>query len=229
VLIEALSRTATLVPVTTRTIEQLRRVRLTGSRPAYAVAANGGRILVDGRPDPSWTATVTARLSSACISLPEMWQRLDRLGDPAWMPRRHQADDLFCYAIVDRATLPPTLIAELAEWCSTRGWLVSVQGRKLYCVPRPLTKWAAVAELRRRLDLDLVIAAGDSSLDRELLAAADAGIRPAHGELHEQGWHRERVAVTDAAGIRAGEEIAACLLGWTLTAAEISSAAEATF
>ena len=36
----------------------------------------------------------------------------------------------------------------LAAWCAPRGWAVSLQGRKVYAVPRPLTKSAAAAEVR---------------------------------------------------------------------------------
>src|SRR5947208_5976810 len=46
----ALADEAVLVPVTTRIVEQYRRVRLPGREPAYAIAANGGVLLVDGRP-----------------------------------------------------------------------------------------------------------------------------------------------------------------------------------
>jgi hypothetical protein len=40
-----------------------------------------------------------------------------------------------------------------------------------------------------------------------MLAGADEAIRPAHGELHEQGWTAPRIAVTSATGALAGEEI----------------------
>ena len=49
-----------VVPVTTRTPEQLARVRLPGSPSRYAVAANGGVLLVDGKPDPNWAEQVRA-------------------------------------------------------------------------------------------------------------------------------------------------------------------------
>jgi hypothetical protein len=93
-------------------------------------------------------------------------------------------------------------------WCAPRGWTVSLQGRKVYAVPRPLTKAAAAVELRDRLGGPL-LAAGDSLLDADLLDVADWAIRPAHGELAEAGFTRDHLTVTDTTGVRAGEEMLA--------------------
>jgi hypothetical protein len=90
--------------------------------------------------------------------------------------------------------------------------VVSVQGRKLYAVPRPLLKSAAVAEVRARVGAPAVFAAGDSLLDRDLLAAADRSLRPAHGELHALGAPADHVTATS--GIEAGEELLRTVLAW---------------
>ena len=87
---------------------------------------------------------------------------------------------------------------------------MSLQGRKVYAVPRPLTKSAAAAEVLTRTGGGPLLAAGDSLLDADLLAAADAAIRPAHGELADAGFSPDGLAVTRASGVLAGAE----LLGW---------------
>ena len=84
---------------------------------------------------------------------------------------------------------------------------MSLQGRKVYAVPEPLTKSAAAREVLRRCGGGMLLAAGDSLLDADLLEAADAAIRPAHGELADTGWIRPHVAVTAARGGWAGAEI----------------------
>ena len=88
-----------------------------------------------------------------------------------------------------------------------------MQGRKVYAVPAGLSKAAAAARLRRPARRrPVLLAAGDSLLDRPLLelavASGGAAVRPAHGELHELGFAGAHV--TAASGARAGEE----LLGW---------------
>jgi hypothetical protein len=205
-LLAELTRVTVVVPVTTRLPAQLSRVTLPGAASRYAIAANGGFLFVDGRPDEQWTAVVRQRIAGVA-ALAEVLAEVETRCRPAWTRQIRNADDLFCYAIVDRPSLPEDFVAEATAWAADRGWSVSLQGRKLYWLPQPLTKSSAVAEIRQRLGSDVVLAAGDSLLDRDLLESADRGIHPAHGELADSGWTAAHVTRTDAVGVLAGEEI----------------------
>jgi hypothetical protein len=123
------------------------------------------------------------------------------------------ASELFVYSVVERDAVPVDWVDELRSWCAERGWGMSLQGRKIYCVPRPLTKSAAAQEVQRRTGADHLVAAGDSLLDGELLAAADAAVRPAQGELAAAGWTTPGLHVTAAPGVLGGEELVRWLLG----------------
>jgi hypothetical protein len=204
---------ALLVPTTTRTREQYLRVHLPGPPPRFAVCANGGHLLVDGRTDESWHAAVRRRLAADCAPLAEIQRHLRAAADPAWLLKEREAEGLFAYLVVDRERLPETWAKELADWAEPRGWAVSLQGRKLYAVPRPLTKSAAIAEIARRTGGDpTVLAAGDSLLDTDLLLAADHGWRPGHGELADSGWAAPHVTALPSRGVSCGEEIVRALL-----------------
>ncbi|WP_227870098.1 HAD family hydrolase [Streptomyces otsuchiensis] len=198
---------ARFVPVTTRTVEQYRRLRLPGPPPRHAICANGGRLLVDGEPDPEWDVRVSRAIEGGCAPLPEVRERLRTTADPAWLLKERTAEDLFCYLVVDREAFPPQWAEELAHWAGERGWTVSVQGRKVYLVPRPLTKSAAVAEVARRTGAREVLAAGDSLLDADLLHAADHGWRPGHGELADTGWSAPHITALPTRGVLCGEQI----------------------
>lgn len=211
-MLEVLATVAVMVPTTTRTREQYERIVLPGAPAHFAIVANGGRLLVDGVPDEDWTSGVAARLAGGCAPIGEVLAHLDKVTDPLWLVKQRVAEDLFCYLVVDRDLLPAGFVADLTTWCAALGWTVSLQGRKVYCVPAPLTKTAAVAEVRRRAGAVRVVAAGDSLLDAEMLATADEGVRPAHGELHDTGWVRPHVAVTDRSGVLGGEELVARVL-----------------
>ncbi|WP_329572261.1 HAD family hydrolase [Kitasatospora sp. NBC_01266] len=231
-LLTELADRALFVPVTTRTVEQYRRVRLPGAAgsPAYAVCANGGRLLVAGEPDRDWDAVVAERLAEGGVSLAEVVDRLAGSADPGWTLKRRVAEGLFAYLVVERARLPEAWLTELADWCGERGWGVSLQGRKVYAVPLALTKSAALAEVVRRVggargavpgraDSERlagasveVLAAGDSLLDADLLLAADRAWRPGHGELAAQGWTAPHVTALARRGALAGEEILAAFL-----------------
>ena len=204
---------AVFVPVTTRTAAQYRRVQLPGPVPEYAVTTNGGVLLHHGEPDGDWQVSVRSLVSGGCAPLAEIEAYLGRAEFAGWILKLRSAEELFAYAIVDRAALPAEFLLELESWCDARGWTVSLQGRKLYCVPAPVTKQHAVTEVVRRLGADRVIAAGDSLLDRPMLEHADIAFRPAHGELDDAGYQDAHLRVTDARGILAGEEILRRMLG----------------
>lgn len=211
-LLVELARSTVFVPATTRTREQYHRIHLPGPAARFAICANGGHILVDGESDPDWQRTVTRRLADECASLAEVRAHLISAADPAWLLKERVAEDLFAYLVVDRALLPPDWTQELAEWAEPRGWTVSLQGRKIYAVPRPLTKSAAMHEVARRTEATLTLAAGDSLLDADLLLAADHGWRPGHGELADARWSAPHVVATAERGVAAGEEILRSLL-----------------
>ncbi|MET9427084.1 HAD family hydrolase [Streptomyces sp. NPDC003036] len=206
-LLADLPRHAVFVPTTTRTREQYHRIKLPGPAPAYAICANGGHLLVDGVTDAGWQRTVAGRLADECATLEEVRAHLLAAADPAWLLKERVAEDLFAYLVVERALLPAGWVKELAEWAEARGWTVSLQGRKVYAVPKPLTKSAAMREVARRTGASRVLAAGDSLLDADLLLAADRAWRPGHGELADTGWSADHVDVLEEKGVVAGEEI----------------------
>jgi len=126
---EALQAAATVVPSTTRTVEQLARVHLPGPPARFAIAANGGELLVDGEPDAGWSAAVRRRLAG-CAPATEVGAHLAAVGGEFVLALRTAAE-LFCYAVVDRAALPAEWVPALAAWCAPRGWAVSLQGLKV--------------------------------------------------------------------------------------------------
>lgn len=216
-LLRRIAQHAPLVPVTTRVPYQYERVALPWS-PRYAVCANGGHILTDGVPDQRWRATIDATVAAACAPLDEILAPLPETAP--WLSTMRRADELFAYLVVDPDTFPAEVYAQWEAHCAARGWWVSQQGSKVYAMPRPVTKAAAVAEVRRRLLDDgllaedaVLLAAGDGALDIDFLALAGRAIRPAHGELHERGYQAANLTVTAARGASAGVEIAQWM--WT--------------
>lgn len=224
-LLTELADNAVFVPTTTRTREQYGRIRLPGPAPRYAICANGGHLLVDGESDRDWQRVVATRLADECAPLAEVRAHLLAAADPAWLLKERVAEDLFAYLVVERSLLPDGWPRELSAWAETKGWTVSLQGRKIYAVPKPLTKSAAVRELVRRTGAERVLAAGDSLLDADLLLAADHAWRPGHGELADTDWAPRHVTALAERGVEAGEEI---LRRFTATVADGGRAAVAT-
>lgn len=211
-----LDRIAQVVPTTTRTIEQFRRIELPTGTPEFAITSNGGNILVNGRPDDAWSAHVAGLLGRLGAGIDEVYRRLDEdARDTDWLRTLRIADGLFCYAVVELDLLPPDVVPAWASWAAEVGWNVSRQGRKVYVMPNPVTKHIAVEEVRRRMSVwpQVSLAAGDGVLDQPILVGADAAIRPRHGELEELGWQHPNVAITTGQGLNASEEMLNWLLG----------------
>ncbi|MDQ0990630.1 HAD family hydrolase [Streptomyces sp. V3I7] len=206
-LLTDLGDAAVFVPTTTRTRKQYQRINLPGPAPRYAICANGGHLLVDGVTDPDWHAGVLSRLADECAPLEEIRAHLEASTDPAWVRKHRVAEDLFAYLVVERELLPEGWVKDLAVWAENRGWTVSLQGRKLYAVPKPLTKSAAVREVARRTGAELTLTAGDSLLDADLLLAGDRGWRPGHGELADADWTAPAIIALSERGVLAGERI----------------------
>ena len=154
------------------------------------------------------TGTSQSVKVSPTIALPwpKSWHTLStELQD--WMLRLRNAENIFVYAIVTRDAIPANDLDMLTQWCKKRGWMLSIQGRKLYCVPAVVTKEAAVAEVTRRVGGQHFIAAGDSLLDRGMLTAAWKAFRPSHGELESEGFWLDSLEAVNGSGVLAGEEI----------------------
>ncbi len=219
----ALKDAATFVPATTRTQAQYERVQLPGPTPEYAITSNGGVLLHYGVPDAAWNAQLSALMTAGCAPLESIEAFLSRPEFSDWILRLRRAEDLFAYAIVDRAAMPAGFLSDLEELCASGGWTVSVQGRKLYCVPAPINKADALAEVARRTGANTVIAAGDSLLDQGMLELAHLAFRPLHGELHDAGFTASHLRLSSVRGILAGEEMLHEILAAVTVAANVGA------
>lgn len=213
-LIAEMNRHGRLVPVTTRTLEQYRRIRLPGPRPPVALCANGAVLLLDGVPDQAHARQVQANLRQLEHRPTGVAERLVTTFGERWGTARVRvADDYFCYVVFDTAQQADRGAHDLTGLAEELGWKLSLQGRKCYLVPSQLTKGHAVRSVVERLGWSDFVAAGDAVLDLEMLTSARAAVVPAHSEmLQPVGVERVELpadtVVTRGHGAHAAEEIA---------------------
>ncbi|WP_407310805.1 HAD family hydrolase [Desulfosporosinus sp. SB140] len=213
-LLKELAGQILFVPTTTRTKTQYQRLNFAdyGIYPRYVVTSNGGTIFDHGREDVDWAKQVAAG-NIHCAEGQDLICRFQEISHPSWVIKDSGtlADDLFYYCVIDRDKLPMKELGDFELWARENRWDLSIQGRKLYFVPRHVSKKAAIEYLREKEGLSTVVAAGDSLLDLEMLKAADIALAPAHGELfsrYTQGkLTGERIQFTKISGIDAAEEI----------------------
>lgn len=205
-LLRELSDQMMFLPVTTRTIDQYKRISLFQEeiRPKYAVTCNGGVILENGQVDRDWQDYVATKINQNPVSLDAIKKKIIETADSTWLESIRVVDHFFIYLIIKPEFAPAEVMNEYAEWAAECGWVFSLQGRKVYFIPRFVNKWDAVQYLSEKEGKKPVFTAGDSYLDLCLIEKSGCGLIPRHGEAAAKHGH---LGLTKASGILAAEEI----------------------
>ncbi|OCT16674.1 hypothetical protein A8709_08350 [Paenibacillus pectinilyticus] len=209
--LQALMNELIFIPVTTRTIEQYRRIHLISQmlKPKYAVTSNGGNVLVDGQVDVEWRDFVRSRVRETSTPVEDILPVMQDVLHQDWVISSSWCDELFFSHIVERDRMPLKEMNDLSAQLQGRGWRTSIQGRKVYIVPEAVSKGGAVSHLQKVLGGRKIVASGDSLLDQSLLDVADFAIAPGHGELfrQEQMGQSGNYRFTEESGIFAADHI----------------------
>lgn len=170
------------IPVTTRSVEQYRRIAWPPEcAPRYAVTANGGVLLDGGAEDREWRAR-TEDLAAPWRG--ELLALQGRLPEAPILKRCRMVDGLYLFAACDDGE---SAQAGGRFFAGRTSLDIAVSGRKVYFFPPPINKGEAVRRLRERFRPDRVICAGDSTIDVPMLRAADTAILPGADLLPEGG------------------------------------------
>ncbi|HEU4962927.1 MAG TPA: HAD family hydrolase [Bacilli bacterium] len=206
-LLQELAGRLLFIPVTTRTVEQYRRVHLLQDviRPKYAITSNGGNILVDGEVDADWNRAIRLLVADRSASAEQVRALFQQVATAEWVLNESFCDELFFAYRIDRQRMPEQELRKIGEQLSAWGWEMSIQGRKVYLIPSVVSKRDALLHLKEREGKDIHLATGDSLLDRCMLDAAVHAIAPRHGELYRQ--EPSSYTYTQEAGILAAVEI----------------------
>lgn len=161
-------------PITTRSLEQYRRISLLRQGvPRYAVTSNGGHLLVDGEIDESWH---TETLRMIAESMPELAKAEGiLLADPDRSFDVRLIDDVFLFTKTNHVEASCERLAKVLDAGLVE---LDTNGEKLYVLPKKLHKGMALERLKERLHAPYTIAAGDSRFDLPMLLAADLAVLP---------------------------------------------------
>lgn len=203
-LLRELPEEVTLIPTTTRTVEQYRRIDLGLGELKYALVCNGGVLLVNGQEEEAWYRESLEMISECRGELRRAEQLLAEDAERCFEVRNIQ--NLFLFTKSEK----PELSAEKLRAALDLGKMdVFTNGVKVYAVPKKLNKGEAVRRFRRRFCPARVIAAGDSEFDLPMLEEADAGFAPEMlGRSYRFG---ENVRLMDGAGIFS-EKVLECIV-----------------
>lgn len=213
-MLKNLSPEILFVPVTTRTIDQYKRIFIMEEyiKPMYAITSNGGNILVNGEVDKQWREEINRKVSKLVHHEIVKERFLSCFTNTSWIKKMIFRDNLF-YSLhfEDKALVNFKELQNFIAWAEENKWKVSLQSRKLYIVPKAVNKWDAVLYIKNKENKTKVVSAGDSYLDYPILINSDYSICPSHGELKEllcsNKLKKAHITMTDSVGISASEEI----------------------
>jgi len=179
-LLREVCRKVSFIPVTTRSMEQYRRILWPeGCEPEIALMANGAILLEHGRPDEAWQQASRETVRLCAAELGRLYALLSR-------------QDIYRHCrLVDQMYLfvscedEETASVEAARCRELTELDVQVSGRKIYFFPPGIDKGTALDRLRKRFPVREVLCAGDSRIDLPMLRRADTAFVPS-GELFRE-------------------------------------------
>ena len=172
-LLQQVNKEMLIVPTTTRTIEQYRRIGLGIGAFPYALVCNGGILLVNGRSDESWYQESLRMIAGSETELKKAIHMLGK--DPRRKFELRFIEQLFVFT---KCSEPKAVVDDLRGALDTGLADVFHNSEKVYVVPRALNKGRSIQRFREFIHADFVIAAGDSEFDISMLREADVGLAP---------------------------------------------------
>lgn len=172
-LLSSLKEKLLLVPTSTRTASQYKRINLGIGDIKYALVCNGGVLLEDGRKNEEWYKESLRIIKDSIPELGRAMRFLEK--DSRRESELRFIDGLFVFT---KCNQPEDVVLDLKDILDNTLVDVLDNGEKIYVVPVALNKGAAVERLKRYINADIVIAAGDSRFDIPMLKAADIRLAP---------------------------------------------------
>lgn len=168
-----------LVPVTTRSVDQYRRIRWPGSRePDLAVTTNGA-ILLGGGPvqrdqGSDFSMILHDWIMQSQREAAPCRQAMDELRGillaSGYYLRVRMVDDFYLFAYCDEGKDPKDAVPESAF---RSGLQIVSSGRKIYFLSPAFNKGEAVRRLEGLLQPPRILAAGDTEIDLPMAERAD--------------------------------------------------------
>lgn len=184
-LLKKVSEEKVLVPLTTRSLEQYSRIDF-GSQVKikYALVANGGILLENGKINEEWYRETKEIVGYADEELKKGIEILKKDENICFEIRK--VDGL---SVFTKSNEPEETMKRLKEVLNTDTVYIDNNGTKVYIFPKKLDKGSSLKRFRDYVgQKNKFIAAGDSDFDVPMLLAADKGFCPEGLKLPERDY-----------------------------------------
>lgn len=168
------------IPITTRSLEQYRRIRLLKEKiPKYALTTNGGILLVEDKIDKDWQEE-SKELANLCEK--ELKESIDILKmDKNIILEPQNIDQLFIFAKTKDIKHTENILERNLDLDDIN---IEKHRNKIYIIPKELNKGRAIKRIKERFGYEFTIGAGDSMFDLPMLQIVDIPVVPFNSFLH---------------------------------------------
>ena len=182
-LLKQVSEKVELVPLTTRSLEQFSRIDFGSQvKVKYAMAANGGILLEDGKINEEWYQETKKIVEYADEELAKGMELLKK--DENVCLEIKKVDGLFVYT---KSHEPEETMRRLKEVLDTDVVYIDNNGAKVYIFPQKLDKGSSLERFRNYVGKEhSFLAAGDSYFDIPMLFTSDKGFCPESLDISEK-------------------------------------------
>ena len=167
------------VPTTTRSIEQFKRVKPFSSFK-WVITTNGGVILHYGKVYEPWDLVVKSYLKDCYKSLENA---IEDIKDKDFVLREPKiVDDTFVFFTTEDKVACSAYLDSYLDGTSLN---YTIQGRKVYIIPKGISKESAISYIMSLLEETHLVTAGDGKLDKGMLSMGECGYIPDGSEVLE--------------------------------------------
>lgn len=197
------------IPATTRSIEQYKRIMFNQNNIDFewAVVSNGGNILHNGEIFEPWNNVLEERLKQ-CRDLETVENYFkDNYLSLNGILKMREVDNIFFYIVVDREVFIDDLLNPFAAYLKEANWDLYINGRKIYFIPKAVTKEEAIKYLAEYLQEAEFESLGDSIMDSNMIKSSNKGYIPGNSYLANEGKYKEKAYISKNEGFKGIEEI----------------------
>lgn len=183
-------KTNLLIPVTTRSTEQFERLTPTWSQLSvpFALTSNGGNLYRNGQLDAAWNKAVRESLAEELSHMEAVLSILRVILPQESVRKIKEIDGLYYCVLVTERSWEQPFIDEVNAAMAVYDWVGYFQHKKLYFLPKGLSKERAVEQLKKEMpEVLCCIGLGDTEMDQQMLLQCDKHLYFGEGEETIEG------------------------------------------
>ena len=171
-----------IIPVTTRSLEQFKRVEPVQDCE-FAITSNGGIILKNGEILESWQKYIENILDNYKKDFEVLEKYILKFKD-CYERNPKLIDNTFVFMkLLNNEDKIKKILIQLDNELDKSKWAFTLQGLKLYIIPKEINKENALLYLKEYLKEDIIITSGDGKLDYNFLKVGNIRIIPKNSEV----------------------------------------------